>query len=187
MFLLLDNLQLRLYLFSSDTPVVVNSVLSEPLDNGAWYKISVRFNTNSVTIYVQSDSEQCSDSICQFTTTYPSNFEHFNLPFVAKLIFGDFGSFLNFSQQMLANFPVQTGMVGCVRNLLLSENSTIQSLDDGFNDLYPTEPGCPREDNCFPNPCGNGGTCASSWDTYVCQCTSAYTGPNCTEGTVKCY
>ncbi len=185
MFLVLDNLQLRLYLFSNDVSVIADTILIEPLDNGAWYTFSVHFDTASVTMSIKSDGDRCSESICQLTAFYPSNFGHFSLPFSAELVFGDFGSYLNFSQQILANFPVETGIVGCLRNLLLSENSTIQSLDEGFSDLYPSEPGCPREDVCFPNPCGNGGICVSSWSSYSCQCTSAYMGPNCTEGMVQ--
>ena len=35
-------------------------------------------------------------------------------------------------------------------------------------------------DNCDPNPCMNGGVCEDLINDYICQCSSGYTGRNCT-------
>lgn len=178
--LVLDNSFLRLYIFNGNVPVVSDAVLFEPLDDGGWYKISVQFYNKSVTVIVQGSEERCNTD-CKLTMSYPSNFEHFASPFTAQVVFGDFASYLNYSQQMLNNFPTNVGIISCIRNFRLS-NTTIQNLQEGISELYPTEPGCPREDVCYPNPCGNGGSCIAGWDSYSCQCMSSYTGSNCTEG-----
>ena len=172
-------------MFSGNTPALqADGVLLQPLDNGAWFTISVALSNDSVTVNVQGDAERCTNRYdCLFTTFYPSNFiGQLVPPFSSKVLVGDFASYLNFSQLLSNTFPVNTGIVGCIRNLRLSENETMQNLSNGFNDDYQAYPGCPREEVCIPNPCANMGSCISSWNTYSCVCTSAYTGPNCTEG-----
>ena len=37
--------------------------------------------------------------------------------------------------------------------------------------------------DCDPNPCQNGGTCADGVNNYSCSCLGGYTGNNCSIGT----
>ena len=37
-------------------------------------------------------------------------------------------------------------------------------------------------DDCFPDPCLNGGTCIDGINTYTCQCSDGYSGVNCGGG-----
>lgn len=39
-------------------------------------------------------------------------------------------------------------------------------------------------DNCFPNPCQNGGTCYDEGMDYTCTCTGDWLGQRCTDS--KC-
>ena len=34
-------------------------------------------------------------------------------------------------------------------------------------------------DDCYPNPCENGGSCSDGIGTYNCTCISEFTGANC--------
>lgn len=37
-----------------------------------------------------------------------------------------------------------------------------------------------KDSPCLPNPCQNNGVCFPNGQTYFCQCTSQYTGNQCT-------
>ena len=43
-----------------------------------------------------------------------------------------------------------------------------------------TEATCSNKNDCFPNPCMNGGTCTDEINGFQCQCTHDYSGPTCT-------
>lgn len=41
------------------------------------------------------------------------------------------------------------------------------------------EPGCPRDAQCSPNPCKNGGHCTDRWRDFSCECERPYLGRTC--------
>lgn len=41
------------------------------------------------------------------------------------------------------------------------------------------EPGCPREAQCSPNRCKNGGDCTDRWRDFSCKCERPYLGHTC--------
>jgi protein crumbs len=45
--------------------------------------------------------------------------------------------------------------------------------------LMGVEVGCPREDQCKPNPCHNGGKCTDLWRNFSCACERPYLGHTC--------
>ena len=47
------------------------------------------------------------------------------------------------------------------------------------------DPGCPREETCYPEPCANEGVCVPGWSGFKCQCTRDYFGSTCEEGKKK--
>lgn len=175
--MVLDESFLHLDLLDEDNLVTANDTLSEPLDDGSWYEITVNIFFNKIQVDVKGNRDRCSDNPCQLAVSYPSNYNHFVSAGLGQVLFGtDFASFSNLTANQLSN-----GMTGCIRNLYLS-SSNVLNLTDHFNAKYPAEPGCPREELCYPNPCANEGECASDWNSYSCQCTSAFTGINCTQG-----
>ena len=40
-------------------------------------------------------------------------------------------------------------------------------------------------DECAPNSCQNGGTCADAVNSYTCTCVAGYTGYDCETGKIK--
>ena len=79
-------------------------------------------------------------------------------------------------------------IVGCVRNIrvnnLLADLSKATTSSLG-NDPPAPEPGCLREEECFPNPCRQGGKCLGGWVQHSCECPRDYTGQDCTEGKIS--
>ena len=36
--------------------------------------------------------------------------------------------------------------------------------------------------DCYPNPCQNGGACTDGANTYTCECAEGFNGTNCENG-----
>lgn len=45
--------------------------------------------------------------------------------------------------------------------------------------MKDVESGCPREEQCAPNPCENGGHCTDRWRDFSCKCERPYLGHTC--------
>ena len=180
---MLEGSHLYLHLIEEDT-ILATTFTKQPLDDEAWYSCTIQFGSELVTITVIGDGDICS-SPCTMSASIPAGIDYFIPPFNGTLVFGDYASFLQLSPSLLNQLTTESGVEGCVRNLVLSEDGPIQSLDVGFSDTYPSQAGCPREAVCSPNPCDNG-ECLSSWSGYTCQCVSDFTGTNCTEGMYVC-
>lgn len=45
--------------------------------------------------------------------------------------------------------------------------------------MEDVEPGCPREAQCSPNRCKNGGHCTDRWRDFSCKCERPYLGHTC--------
>ena len=75
--------------------------------------------------------------------------------------------------------PIQgKSFVGCIRNVLVNQEAL--NLGSPILDRN-TQAGCSQKRNfCLKNPCDNGGTCISSWNTAVCQCPDGFVGKTCT-------
>ncbi|XP_063227767.1 protocadherin-like wing polarity protein stan [Bacillus rossius redtenbacheri] len=78
------------------------------------------------------------------------------------------------------SFQVHTkDFVGCISDLY---------IDYKFIDLNSyvadngTISGCPeKKDFCMSNPCVNDGKCVDGWGTYLCECTTGYSGKDCSQ------
>ncbi|KAM9733774.1 protocadherin Fat 4 [Menidia menidia] len=69
--------------------------------------------------------------------------------------------------------------VGCIRNIHVNGILFRPSMALATFNVYE---GCPRatEPACNSLPCKNGGVCHDLWSDYLCQCTTPFTGRNCT-------
>ncbi|XP_038051060.1 protein eyes shut homolog isoform X2 [Patiria miniata] len=66
---------------------------------------------------------------------------------------------------------------------VLSNQAAAAPLTDGQSTL-DVDPAVTAmdEDNCDPNPCMNGGSCADGINSYVCTCVEGFTGNDCETG-----
>ena len=150
-----------------------------PLNDGGWYKIELGVQTTSVEVTISSNGSNC-NPFCTIATPYPVLFGNITLPFSGLLTFGNVPAASNISQSLVNNFSTNKGISGCIRHLMYDQS--LQNLEEGLVSEYPVDPGCPRDEYCQPNPCGNEGLCIASWEGYSCQCGIDYAGNNCTEG-----
>ncbi|KAK2721506.1 protein crumbs-like [Artemia franciscana] len=69
---------------------------------------------------------------------------------------------------------------GCMEDVVINKFQVIPR-DNGQEILSSVNltVGCPRTDQCVPNPCLNGGQCFDLWSKYECKCTRPYLGNNC--------
>lgn len=92
------------------------------------------------------------------------------------LIYGPvtFGSVSDLSPSLPDSFS------GCMRMLYINEIAINLDINATSNPQFAT-PGCPREENCYPDPCANDGDCMSVWNGFSCSCLADFIGTNCNE------
>ena len=67
--------------------------------------------------------------------------------------------------------------VGCIRDLHIDRQViNMNSLVHNNGSIM----GCPeKRDFCASSPCKNDGKCSNGWGSYICNCSSGWTGKNC--------
>ena len=77
---------------------------------------------------------------------------------------------------------------GCVRDIFINDVRIQLQRSTPYEMNFDPEladPGCPREETCYPEPCANEGVCVPGWSGFKCQCTRDYFGSTCEEGKKK--
>ncbi|XP_047741049.1 protein crumbs isoform X1 [Hyalella azteca] len=69
-------------------------------------------------------------------------------------------------------------LTGCIQDAVVNGQPVVPALITARNKVNITE-GCPREEQCQPNPCQNSGRCSDLWNTYECHCRRPYLGRTC--------
>ncbi|XP_038052310.1 neurogenic locus notch homolog protein 2-like [Patiria miniata] len=79
--------------------------------------------------------------------------------------------------------PVDSPVTADTIMEVLSNQAAAAPLTDGQSTL-DVDPAVTAmdEDNCDPNPCMNGGSCADGVNSYVCTCVEGFTGSDCEIG-----
>ena len=105
-----------------------------------------------------------------------------NITLSSPLIYGPvvLGSVTDLSPSFTEN---PESFMGCMRTVYI--NGAAINLDVNVScaltDAQYVTPGCPREENCYPDPCANDGECMSTWNEFSCSCRTDFTGTNCSE------
>lgn len=73
--------------------------------------------------------------------------------------------------------------VGCMRTVYINETEINLDVNASYalSDPQFVTPGCPREENCYPDLCANDGECMSTWNDFSCSCGTDFIGTNCSE------
>ncbi|XP_045615647.2 protein crumbs [Procambarus clarkii] len=67
---------------------------------------------------------------------------------------------------------------GCMEDVIVDGSMMIPSTVPESMKVSVTE-GCPRIEQCSPNPCLNDGACVDLWTKYQCNCMRPYLGDTC--------
>jgi len=129
-------------------------IIGTNLDDGDWHQLNISIITGTATVQLDGSVMQAS---------------------VNDVVYGPL---------LLGSMPVSNSdnFTGCVRSLTIN-NAPINldvKVPYSANDPPFATAGCPREENCSPNPCRNG-VCGSAWDDFSCRCSNDFTGPTCSE------
>jgi protein crumbs len=144
--------------------------IGSKLSDSSWQKVFVAINSSHVvlaaneeqTIYPINLNEVTNTSYTSFPTTYLGG----TVPSLSGLTHGP------------ASF------IGCTEDVVINgewvlPNEQVKEEPYVPVTLMGVEVGCPREDQCRPNPCHNGGKCTDLWRNFSCACERPYLGHTC--------
>lgn len=99
-------------------------------------------------------------------TSFPTTYLGGTLPYLSGLIHGP------------------SSFIGCTEDVIINGEWVLPNEHTKEEPYVPVtlmgvEVGCPREDQCKPNPCHNGGTCTDLWRNFSCACERPYLGHTC--------
>lgn len=141
--------------------------IGENLNNTEWQKVYVAVNTTHLTLGVND----------RLQATQPINPTGDN----DTVFYNTFLGGIVRDQQILANnAPSFTGCIQdiTVDNMRITEEDFKPGGVRGVEQVN-TVPGCPRNEQCEPNPCKNSGFCTDLWNSYQCTCHRPFLGPSC--------
>ncbi|RZF34933.1 hypothetical protein LSTR_LSTR011427 [Laodelphax striatellus] len=168
-FYFLELVQGKLNLHSSLLNKWEGVTIGSKLNDGNWQKVFVAINTSHLvlaaneeqTIYPINQNEGTNASHTSFPTTY-----------------------IGGTISTLRRLPMPNGLipyfVGCIQDIFVNGLYVLPVEDT--NDpvqLQNVEAGCPRHEQCDPNPCHSGGHCTDLWRNFSCTCERPYLGHTC--------
>ncbi|XP_066587242.1 protein crumbs isoform X2 [Prorops nasuta] len=135
------------------------------LNDSTWQKVFVAINSTHLvlsaneeqTIYPISLNEASNSNHTSFPTTYVGG----TISYLRKLTHGP---------------PF---FVGCIEDVVINGEWVYASTTSRTVHSKEVEAGCPREPQCSPNPCKNGGHCTDRWRDFSCKCERPFLGHNC--------
>lgn len=134
------------------------------LDDSSWQKVFVAINTSHLVL--SANEEQ---------TIYPINLNEGNTSHTSFPITFIGGTESNLRK--LAHGP--PFFIGCTEDVVINGEWVYTGLSSKTVSMENVVPGCPREEQCSPNPCQNGGHCTDIWQDFSCKCERPYLGHTC--------
>lgn len=194
--------QFLLYLQASSLHVSLGTTpagqLGSNLGNGDWHHVTITHDLIGRSLNVRLNStDYCNMSgLCRScdVTSCRITLPHSATPTLGPILFGSLTGIVPtlqnrglFLSLLLPNTSTSFG--GCIRNLFVNSEEVFLNLTtEAFTGTDPplAVPGCPREEQCSPQPCLNGGACFSYWTGYLCECPLDFKGMNCSESEWMC-
>ncbi|XP_014482747.1 PREDICTED: protein crumbs isoform X4 [Dinoponera quadriceps] len=135
------------------------------LNDSTWQKVFVAINATHLVL--SANEEQ---TIYPISLNEGSNSNHTSFPMTYV---GGTTSYL----RRLTHGP--SFFVGCTEDVVINGEWVYSGTMSKTVYMEDVEPGCPREAQCSPNPCKNGGHCTDRWRDFSCKCERPYLGHTC--------
>ncbi|KAI8778862.1 protein crumbs, partial [Biomphalaria glabrata] len=167
--------ELRIHLASlaSSSESVQN--VTTIVQHQGWVTVNIQFSANLYVVNVSSPTGMIE--------SYSGVFDHI-IRVVEPVFIGRLHSAVDMWRNRNISLPTDMSFQGCLRNVYINQKlldlSTSTSTPLG-NDPPRASAGCPLNEPCVTNPCGNQGTCLSNWTGPTCLCREGYSGQNCSE------
>ncbi|XP_026828708.1 protein crumbs isoform X3 [Ooceraea biroi] len=142
------------------------------LNDSKWQKAFVAINATHLVL--SANEEQTIYPISPNEGSNSSNHTSFPTTYVG----GSHISSLSFLRR-LSRLPSFTFFVGCMEDVVINGEWVYSGTTSKTVYMEDVEPGCPREAQCSPNPCRNGGHCTDRWRDFYCKCERPYLGHTC--------
>uniref|UniRef100_A0ABD2VS18 Protein crumbs n=1 Tax=Trichogramma kaykai TaxID=54128 RepID=A0ABD2VS18_9HYME len=69
--------------------------------------------------------------------------------------------------------------IGCAEDVIINGEWIYSGTASKHVEMLNVEAGCPREEQCAPNPCKNNGHCTDCWRDFSCKCERPFLGQTC--------
>jgi protein crumbs len=141
------------------------------LSDADWHKVWISINTSHIAL--AAGSEQTIHPVVDIhdVEREKDKDQGFNMTFL-----GGFTSGTNF----LNNDRVPS-FSGCIQDIKINSEKII--LEHNLLNATTVTKGCPRTNQCNPNPCING-KCTDLWHNFTCECERPYLGDRCQYGKI---
>ena len=141
-------------------------------NDGQWHLVDL---TKTSELKVKVTSPNCYiefPSLCQIDTDYEL---YSNDSADAGISFG-----MVTNPVSLNHTASETAFVGCMEDVTILGTKLVLSADSP-NFLHVSD-GCPRKEQCTPDPCNSRGVCIDLWNKHQCDCRRPYLGLSCETG-----
>ncbi|KAG5326274.1 CRB protein, partial [Pseudoatta argentina] len=142
------------------------------LNDSNWQKAFVAINATHLVL--SANEEQTIYPISPNEGSNSSNHTSFPTTFVG----GSHINSLSFLRR-LSRLSSFTFFVGCMEDVVINGEWVYSGTTSKTMYMEDVEAGCPREAQCSPNPCKNGGHCTDRWREFYCKCERPYLGHTC--------
>lgn len=141
------------------------------LNNSKWHKVFVAINSTHLLLSANEE-----------TTIYPINSYDSGLSNVSYTSFPVTylgGTIPHLSSYLRHLTHAPSSFVGCMQDVVINGQWIFPHEINANQTLINIQAGCPRQEQCTPNPCHSNGQCIDLWHTFSCACPRPHLGHTC--------
>ncbi|XP_023158448.1 protein crumbs isoform X2 [Ceratitis capitata] len=168
---ILELINGRLNLHSSLLNKWEGVFIGSKLNDSNWHKVFVAINTSHLVL--SANDEQAIFPVGSYETANGSQ-PSFPLTYLGGTI-PNLKSYLRHLPHRPSSF------VGCMQDIVVNGKWIFPEEQGNETDTKLTNirAGCPRSEQCIPNPCHSNGACTDLWHTFSCTCQRPHFGNTC--------